>query len=260
MFAVISVYNNRKVFQQYLLESLNRQTVPYEFIPVDNTTDKYRSCAEALNDGVARIESDSPYVLFAHQDIRLEGEDWLENTEKKLDALPDLGVAGVAGATKDTRGNLIVVSSVFHGTPSERAGDRRCEKLEPVETVDGCCFIVPREVLSRIPFDETTCDGFHCYEIDYCLCSRQVGLNVYCLPSPVYHLSKGIEQMSPLRILLSLGEFPGDYYRTLKKLLKKHKAGHTTVRTPCGAWSTRYPLLGQRILHAVILASALLRK
>jgi len=260
MFAVVAVYNDREVLQHYLVESLTRQTVPYEFIPVDNPEGDYSSCARALNEGAARIESDSRYVLFIHQDIRLQGDDWLETTEKMLDTLPDLGVAGVAGAVKSSWWSRQVISNVFHGHPPEQAGNRRCETPVPVETVDACSFIIPRQVIARFSFDEAVCDGFHLHDVDYCLTVRQAGLNVYCIPSSVYHFSKGMAHTSPWGILRHLGEFPGDYYRSLKKVLKKHRARHSTIFTPCGTWSTRYPLAVQRILHSVIMSLIIVRK
>ena len=47
--SVICVYNNSKQLEEQLLKSLKMQDLDYEFIPIDNSTNRFKSAATALN-------------------------------------------------------------------------------------------------------------------------------------------------------------------------------------------------------------------
>ncbi len=69
-FSIVCVYNNVEILNQYLLESLKSQTILYELILLDNSCNKYKSAAEALNYGGERAKG--RYIMFVHQDIKFE--------------------------------------------------------------------------------------------------------------------------------------------------------------------------------------------
>ncbi len=71
---------------------------PYELIALDNSDRLFRSASIALNYGGSKAKG--RYLLFAHQDIVLSDERFLEKAERLLDSLPEVGIAGVAGVNE----------------------------------------------------------------------------------------------------------------------------------------------------------------
>ena len=125
MFSIICVYNDDKILHDYLLESINEQDVNCELILIDNTEDSYSSAAAALNAGGKKATGE--YLIFAHQDIKLDSPHWLRNAKDAISGLPDFGIAGVAGKI-DGSG---VITNIKHGSPPRFAGKYRVK--EPVE-------------------------------------------------------------------------------------------------------------------------------
>ena len=52
-----------------LLKSLQNQDADYELILVDNTNNRFKSAAEALNDGAKKSSGD--FLMFVHQDVEI---------------------------------------------------------------------------------------------------------------------------------------------------------------------------------------------
>ena len=229
MISVICVYNNKAVLCNCLLKGLDRQSADYELILLDNTGNNYRSAAEALNKGGRDAKGD--YLMFAHQDVQLFSKDWLENVESRLRLLPNLGIAGVAGNLEMIKG---LVSNLKHGEPPRLAGNIEIERPEKVQTLDECLILIPRAVFFLQKFDEETCDDWHLYAVDYCLSIKKLGYDVYVIPDYVYHLSHGN---------LSKG-----YYRTLKKVIAKHKDAYPIIYASVGVWNTAYPVSVLRLI------------
>ena len=221
MISIICIYNNHKILENNLLKSLKKQNTNYELILLDNIEDKYSSAANALNYGAENAKGD--FLMFVHQDIDLLSDKWLENVEKILYSLKNLGVAGVAGFPENM-GKPVIVSNIKDGYPPEDVGIHIDKPVE-VQTVDECLFIVPRSVFKNIQFDETTCPNWHLYAVDYCLNIKKEGLSVYTLPCEIYHASRSYS-------------FSGDYYTTLRHVIKKYGSSYNKIYTTCGVWST----------------------
>jgi len=102
--------------------------------------------------------------------------------------------------------------------------------LEPssVQTLDELLLIVPSKLFERMKFDEIVCDGWHLYGVDYSLMALEKGLDVCVLPFSAWHLSSGKRNI--------------EYYRTLRKLLEKHKH-ERVISTTTGLWPTRSELM-----------------
>lgn len=224
MISVVCVYNNKEILEDYLLKSLKNQTVEYELILIDNIDRTFKSATEALNCGGRKAKSD--YIMFVHQDVDLFSNTWFEEVEKILDKLPNLGIAGVAGKSKNKEG---VITNIKHDSPPRFAGKIQFEKPTKVQTVDECLIIIPKSIFTKLQFDENTCNDWHLYAVDYCLSVQKIGFNSYVIPMFIYHKSPGY----------SMSE---QYYKTLKKILKKYKNYYAMVYTTMGNWSTRYPL------------------
>jgi hypothetical protein len=239
MISIICVYNNKILLDNYLLQSLKRQTTEYELILLDNTQRKFQSAAEALNQGGK--QANQKYLMFVHQDVDLSSPTFLENVENILDSIERLGIAGVAGK-KDSKGVLTIIT---HDTPPTTAGNILIDHIIEVQTLDECLVIIPQEAFNSLHFDEEVCDDWHLYAVDYCLNVTKLGLKSYVLPLTIYHYSPLIPK-NLFQILFSIGPLPKGYYNTLKKVLKKYKPEVECIYTSCGDWNTSDPLIIQR--------------
>jgi hypothetical protein len=245
MISIVCVYNDERAIGELLLKSLEKQTVPYELIKINNTSKKFPSAAAALNNGGRDAKGD--YIMFVHQDVELLSDTWLADVEQALGALPDLGIAGVAG-TRDETG---IIGNFFSGVPPGRSWTTTIRSPEEVQTLDECLVIIPRKIFEKRQFDEKACDDWHLYAVDYSLGCRETGTRVFVLPMEVHHRSDGIgAKKSPFTLFifkfgLSYTAYPREYYRALGNILKKHSSTRV-IYTTCGRWDTRYPLFLQR--------------
>lgn len=246
MISVVCVYNNEKILNNYLLKSLNSQTANYELITLDNTKGKFKSAAEALNHGGKQAKG--KYIMFIHQDVDLCSNTWLEEVEKDLDNLPNLGVAGVAGMSDRGNNNKERGRNIIrHGSPATTwSWGNPIQKPEPVQTVDECLLLIPKSVFNILQFDEDTCDSWHLYGVDYCLSCKRLGFEVLVIPRSIYHRS--------------MGSLTRSYYLALKKIFKKNKIEFKRIYTTCGDWSTSSPLTLQRVLNLAKAAVEVLSK
>ncbi len=226
MISIVSVYNNRDSLEKYLLKSLTTQTRDFELILLDNSSHRFISAADALNYGGNKAKGE--YLMFVHQDYDLGSDTWLDDAEKIIDNLENVGVAGVAG-----KYDRNMISNVTTGVPPVLAGPIQIEEPKKVQTLDECLIIIPKKIFEEIQFDEVVCDNWHLYATDYCLSAQKAGYNVYVIPLGGYHASPGYSFS------------PDAYYSTLKKLVKKYQSDYNWIYTSTGSWSTVYPLFLQ---------------
>jgi len=230
MISIVCVYNNKEILENFLLKSLKLQNTDYQLILLDNTENKFKSAAEALNYGGEKAKG--KYIMFVHQDIDLCSENFLEETEKILDTIQSLGVAGVAGMSekgKDYKNRCRNI--IKNGVPPKvQMWGRKIEKPEKVQTLDELLVIIPKHVFEKLKFDAEICDDWHLYAVDYCLSVKEIGLDSWVIPMFVYHRSIGF----------SFSE--KKYYLTLEKVLKKHKKKYRMIYTTFRSWSTLYPI------------------
>jgi glycosyltransferase involved in cell wall biosynthesis len=251
MISVVCVYNNEKIFNGWTLASLKNQTVEYELIKIDNTKNQFKSAAQALNYGGKQAKG--KYIIFMHQDIDLSSDSWLKDTEKILDSLPDLGIAGIIGSA--TKGDNVQerTLNVIRHADNQRLIGNPIREPERVQTLDELLLIIPKHIFEKYQFDEMACDDWHLYGVDYCLTAGCLGFGVYVIPMFVRHMSEGagLKPLFSLRVILNFGPMLKEYYRSLDKVLKKHKNHYKWIYTTCGhgKWSTSQPLIFQRIAH-----------
>lgn len=230
MISVVCVYNDGKVLRDYLEAGLDAQTAACERILLDNSNHRYPSAAKALNEGAAKATG--RYLLFIHQDVRVHPGTWLADAERMLDSLTDVGMAGLAGK----RGFEGIRSNITHGDPPGPAGHARIDRVETTQTVDECAIFVPRSVFVRLRFDEDACDDWHLYGVDYALGVKKLGLEVLVLPLGAHHGS-------------TANSMSDRYYRSLGKVLRKHREDCGFVFTTMGEWHTRVPIPVMRFLR-----------
>jgi hypothetical protein len=247
MFSIVCAYSNQDTFHKYLVSSLQKQTVKYEPVFVDNCSKQFSSAASALNYGGGKATS--KYIMFVHQDVDFESATWLADAGKLLDDLPGLGVAGVAGVSESGRNLRERGRNIITHGPERIAWEfgNAIDKPEAVQTLDCCVLIVPKTVFDKLQFDEVNCDNWHLYGEDYCLQVKSAGLNTYVLPLGIYHASRGIKRTSRLKIVLSLGALPPEYYATLRDLIRKYRGKYKHIYTTNGEWNTFQPVIIQRI-------------
>lgn len=221
MISIVCVYNNEKTLRDILLKSLGNQTAKFELITLDNTDNRYKSAAEALNYGGAKAKGE--YIMFAHNDMWLDSNSWLEETERVLSSMPHLGVAGVAGMSEKGRNLEERRRWSILGEHAGRGGP--VQKPEEVQTLDECLLIVPRPVFSKLQFDEKVFDGWDCYAADYCLSVTQLGLKAYVIPALCSH--------SCLRTSHRIWEFK-DLLKFHKRLYFKHRKNYNPIYTWMG--------------------------
>jgi hypothetical protein len=200
--------------------------IKHEVIGIDNRGNKY-SIAAAYNLGAKQARYQN--LVFMHEDVSLNRLNWGKRLVDHLDTLPNCGAVGFAG------------SKVYTGSPFSwyavdpslcviRANTfgRLCNqtKAEEVVVLDGLFMACRKEVWQERPFDEQTIDGFHAYDLDFCLSLRPKFKN-YVLPAEsVIHHSLG-------------GTLNRDWFLTLLRVNKKH----------AHALPLRTERLDQKLLH-----------
>ena len=228
MISIVCAYNNKKILDNFLLKSLKNQSVDYELILMNNTENRFKSAAEALNYGGDRAKC--KYIMFVHQDIDLSSNTWLEKAEKILDSTQKLGIAGVAGKiNKDD-----IITNIQHGKVPQAAGNCQINSPIKVQTLDECLVIIPKSIFKLLKFDKKVCNDWHLYAADYCLSVENIDFNAYIIPMYLYHLSEG-----------SLSD---KYYSTAEKLIKKHGTNNKWICTTMGDWNTLDPFTDLKLL------------
>ncbi len=247
MFSIICVYNDYEILSNYLLKGLEKQSICFEKILIDNTNGKFSSSAEALNYGANKASGD--YLMFVHQDVELESDSWLKDVHDILDALPKLGIAGVAGVVSEGEINIDRYRNIIkHEIPPKKWGNKIFSP-ELVETLDECLLIVPKNVFNELKFDEICCDGWHLYGVDYCLSAHEYGFNVFVLPVMIYHSAH--HNFSNFEVIFKFKHHPDGYYSILNNVLNKHNNYFDVIHTTCGDWDTNKSVIFQRFILTI---------
>jgi len=239
MISIICVYNNKRTLDEVLLESLKSQTIKSELILLDNTSGRFKSAAEALNFGGKKATGD--ILVFIHQDMWIHDSNWVERVEEYVYALPDLGVAGVAGM--DDTGKDWAERVKYSIKISNTQGFDQVSAVtvpETVQTLDECLLIIPRHVFVKQQFDSITFDGWDCYAADYCLSVAKMGYRTYVLPGLTSHCC--------LRANYEMYEFK-DLLKYQKKLYKKYKYKNDTIYTWMGCLNPEYLKWSSRLVR-----------
>ena len=182
---IVCCYNDINQLQNDLLKTLNEQTVACETILIDNRDKKFKSASAALNYGASLVET--KYVLFSHQDIYFTDNNALKEIYEYFVEL-DGSVIGVAGVKLDTVGTY---TTVVHGVNKIPAGRHKIKKPVKVASIDECIFGMNIDVYNKLLFDEKNFDNWHLYAIDMCYNAYSNGIEVYSIPSKIWHKSEG---------------------------------------------------------------------
>ncbi|TKC03262.1 glycosyltransferase [Pedobacter cryotolerans] len=166
--------------------------VPYEIIAYNNSTGNKGIC-EVYNNGANKAKFE--ILCFMHEDIAYRTSNWgklLVDTFKKNTSI---GVLGVVGSSYKSLAPSGWGADSNHGTTTfsnyiqcYKKSDKEKELIynnpkgtSPAEVVvlDGLWLSTTRTIALARPFDEKLLEGFHCYDIDFCLnVGREYGVFV----------------------------------------------------------------------------------
>lgn len=196
MVSIITVVNNKKIFEGWLKSSLEMQVdFDYELIIVDNTDNKFLTLEQAYSDGLKRANGE--WLMFVHPDVRFLHNKTLKkfykdikNGEKDNKNIALWGVAGVEPGRYRFRKSS--VSSIVHGINPRRVVRNHFygRKYVVVQTVDACCFTIRKAIFDKFGFSNQLL-GFHMLVEELCIRLKENGLESSVLPIALWHRSKG---------------------------------------------------------------------
>jgi tetratricopeptide (TPR) repeat protein len=151
---------------------------PHEIVRVADAT----SLAAGYNRGFARATGD--IVVFTHDDVEIIATDF---GDRLVRGLRECDVLGIAGATRATgpawpfAGWPYLHGSVIY--PDDKGYrvtvySRTVPLARGIRVMDGVFLATRREIAASIGWDAETCDGFHCYDVDFTLRAAQAGLRL----------------------------------------------------------------------------------
>ena len=222
--SIICCYTSEQQLS-YLADSLESQTLEHEQIFIDNSQNAFTSCASALNYGAKKSTGD--LLLFAHQDIKFKSQDALERLVDACGVLQSGDVGGVAGAIPRGRKNILK-TNITHGYQQESYFESAffSEPYIPVDTIDECVIILPRQTWEKHQFDEVLCDNWHGYGVEQSLYARMNGHNVYVFDADINHLS-------------SKGTFRKPFFDSIRKLVKAYGTTFPQIVATTGFWPAK---------------------
>jgi hypothetical protein len=143
-----------------------------------------KSLCEGYNRGFA--QSSGAHIIFSHDDITFLQRDTPTRIAKHLSEHDVIGVAGttlLANGAWVSAGDPHVYAMLAYpdgadGQVLVKACGRGGMVVPNVQALDGCFFAARRKVVEAIPFDETTFDGFHLYDIDFSYRAHLAGFRV----------------------------------------------------------------------------------
>jgi GT2 family glycosyltransferase len=199
---------------------------PHEFVVIDSPS----SLAAGYAEGLRRANGD--IVVFSHDDVEVLIEGFAERLRAHL-ARTD--IVGVAGAT-DVRGPAWAHAGhpYLHGAvgyATHRGFEAHVYSTQGplvagARVLDGVLLATRREVAARVGWDAVAFDGFHGYDIDFCLRAGAQGhrLGVAC-DLGVLHRSQG--------------EFDARWETYARKLMRRHAALNQPVSERTFAFARR---------------------
>lgn len=221
MVSVICCYNRANEYAA-MCETLRTQTVPCEMIGVDNSDQRFSSAAAALNWGAEQAQGD--IFVFLHQDILFSREDSLSQLVDGIQLISDHVITGLFGAK--------------HGKDEQYVGE-----FKVYETLDECCIAMTRKTWEKLRFNETLCNGWHLYVVEFCLRAQNIGAVICAKDCGIRHLSSGTVDKNYMRT-----------YRELMRVYKDKKWIATTCKSMpnnmlyyygyYAVWSIKKALLG----------------
>ena len=142
------------------------------------------SLTEAYN--IILKQSTNEIVVFCHDDIYFEKNNWANKILKHFKRNPNYGILGVAGSTKlpksgmwweDRKRMRGIVNHEHEGKKWEsKYSPNLGNKIDDVVLVDGLFFAIDKNKIYET-FDETV-KGFHMYDVNFCFRNYIKGVQI----------------------------------------------------------------------------------
>jgi SAM-dependent methyltransferase len=176
-------------FEELARPALSRVLGPQDTVLTARDSTSITSAYNGFIDEAGAM-TDVEALVLLHDDVVLLDRNFAPRVRRVLRD-PTVGVVGIVGAS-----GLCSMSFWEGRTTKGRVwdGSRFLDFGPPrgdVDVVDGLLMVLSPAALETVRFDETTFDGFHGYDADYCLSCRQAGLRVVVEPFVLYHKSTG---------------------------------------------------------------------
>jgi hypothetical protein len=164
-----------------LRESLRRSLAPgYESIELLAP----RSLAQAYNDALAAARGEA--IVFVHDDVEILTPQLDRALARALARADVVGIAGtrtLAGPTLGWAGQAALSGWLVHGSSAASTWGFSLLALRGglvggMQGLDGCFLAARTSAARRIGFDAATFDGFHFYDLDFCLRAHRAGLRL----------------------------------------------------------------------------------
>ena len=230
MLTIICCYNNVEMLQEFVVNSLNKQTVSCNMVFIDTLSYNVNSAAHAYNDvldnpskyGVELTD----YLLFTHQDIYFKDKEFLSKIEKLQIENPN-AIYGVAGRSIHNK----CVSNLQYMDDDSYITGTQCSNITLVESLDECCFAMTKELWSKVRFDEYVCNHWHLYAADFCYNARiNQASDVFVVPYVIYHKNNS-----------EIGMIIDKYFVvSLSRMIAKYKYTYKCIKTTCCTVKTEW--------------------
>ncbi|GGB79998.1 glycosyltransferase [Dyadobacter sediminis] len=157
--------------------------VAHEIVAIDNRKAGKGIC-EVYNEGTQKAAYD--LLCFMHEDVQIRTHEWGKTVLNIFSDDADTGVLGVAGGGYKSLAPSGWYQFEFHS--EERSYQNvlqgfkldekdeihayhnpKNEHLSNVVCVDGLWFCTRKRIALKYPFDARTLQGFHGYDLDFCL-------------------------------------------------------------------------------------------
>ncbi|SDS52532.1 Glycosyltransferase like family protein [Pseudarthrobacter equi] len=181
--SIICVYNDPRVLSECLSPSVEAglfEAEGSEYLPMDNTTQRFSSAGAALNYGASLARND--VVVFVHQDVYLHSIPALEKAAAALMQDESLGMAGATGVTRDGRLLGLIRDRTFLSGEHEPA-------LAEVDSLDEVLFMARKEQVRLYPISQEIDLSWHAYAVEYGARLRTLGKRVVVADIPLTHNS-----------------------------------------------------------------------
>jgi glycosyltransferase involved in cell wall biosynthesis len=190
------VYSTRKdkpEFKEHIEKTCGLRDI--EIIQIEN--DRVMSLTEAYNKGLQ--ESKNNIIVFCHDDIIFETNNWGNELQKLFNRNPEYGILGIAGTTDLIDGRWWTIKESMNGVVSHQHEGKKWtnyyskdqgNKVTEMVVLDGLFFAVDKTKIKHY-FDEDF-HGFHFYDISFCFPNYLDGVKIGLTTQiRVTHLSIG---------------------------------------------------------------------
>lgn len=190
------IFSTRKLVPEYVKHLKHTcGLLDPDIIPVEN--DNQFSLSEAYNIALAKAKYD--IVVFCHDDLRFETDNWGRKLCKHFSRNSDYGIIGIAGTDNlisgtwwEARGSMHgIVNHSDHGkTWTNRYSADQGNKLKQMAVLDGLFFAIDKSKIIH-KFDEDF-RGFHFYDLAFGFANHLAGVKLgVCTDIRVTHMSVG---------------------------------------------------------------------